>query len=308
MLPPGGAAPPDPGGYPASADASTQNIAAVGGAGTAGPAGPDGATQNISAIGDDEFGGLQMFRDEGSGSGVGDTAQIDISGFDDLDDRSRHAGSSSLGRMLLYAGGFVLLLGAAGTGAYLFASGGLGTGGGYDANRVANESADTGALTIEELFPEKEITLGGEAFTLVNTDETDKCDTAANGDFGAALTENECRQVVRASYVNEDKSRAVTIGVAAMSDADNATAVEEAMDLESAQYFAGLRGKEGSGSERLATAGGHANGSRWGRYVVFSLAANDDGRTPQGTDAELAETGEDGAELPLAALGERAKG
>src|SRR5690606_21929002 len=109
-----------------------------------------------------------------------------------------------------------------------------------------------------------------------------------HGDYATVLGDNECRQVVRATYANEDGTRAVTVGVAAMANSDGAQAAAEAQDPANTLWFAGLAGQEGSGAERMDIAGGHVASAVWGRYVVFSLAANADGRTPETEDPELA--------------------
>ena len=66
------------------------------------------------------------------------------------------------------------------------------------------------------------------------------------------------------------------------------------------------RSSIGSGAERMDIAGGHAASAVWGRYVVFSLAANADGRTPENEEPELAEISDHFVDVALSPLGERA--
>ncbi|TDQ51447.1 hypothetical protein [Actinorugispora endophytica] len=286
---------------------------------------PVGATQAIPPVYDDMFGGRPMFRDEvpPQRADSDSTAEIDLSGYDEYDrgqrpgrgggGGNRSGGSRGRGgrdsRILLMGAGFAALLVLGGGGAFLLATGGGPDSGSgeYDVSLVSDESTDPDTLKTGEIFALETIEAGGETFTLLQTDDTEKCETTAHGDYGQVLTENDCRQVVRATYVNEDKTHAVTIGVAAMADSVGAQAATESQDLENTQWFAGLPGQDGSGAERLGIAGGHASGATWGRYMVFSLAATTDGRTPSGDRPELAEISELFIDVALAPLGERAE-
>ncbi len=265
----------------------------------------EGATQTIQSVSDD-FGGRPMFRDESSQSGgESATAEIDISAMDDMDD---FGGSSprfsGLTKKLLLGAGFLVLLLVGGGGAFLIATNS--SSGGSDAG-LAGDDSPTEPVSLESsaLFPES-VDVAGQKYELAVTDDTDKCETVAHGDYGAALTENDCRQIVRATYVNDDKTRAVTVGIAAMGAAADAEAAQGAQDPGATEWFAGLRGKEGSGAERMEYAGGHGSGAQWGPYLVFSLAANSDGRVSEAQSDELAELSEGFLDTALGSLGEQA--
>ena len=317
VVPPGGAVPGVEDAtqvVPPVADDATQVVPPVDAAATQAMP-PADAPSSQAAPADDMFGGLPMFRDEvpAQDSSVS-TAEMDLSEYEDYADGRRRRGSArSLpvsSRTLLVGAGFVALLLVAGGGAFLLASGGdsaePASPEGYDVSLVADESTDPEPLKAGELFAEETVEVNGETFTLLLTDDTDKCETTAHGDYATVLGDNECRQVVRATYANEDGTRAVTVGVAAMADSDGARAAAEAQDPAGTLWFAGLAGQEGSGAERMDIAGGHASSAVWGRYVVFSLAANSDGRTPQGEEPELAELSEYFVDVALSPLGERA--
>ncbi|MBB4929395.1 hypothetical protein F4561_000215 [Lipingzhangella halophila] len=266
--------------FPPEAAESTQNMNAVAG----------DATQAVPPV-NDAFGGRPMFRDEtpGSANERTTTAEIDLSELSEPDS----SGPSKRTKMLLLAGGFLALLLIAGGGAFLLAANGSDEGG---------DVAGSGALEPGDVFPES-AEIAGETYELAITDDTEKCGTAAHGDYGDALDDNNCEQIIRASYVNEDKTRAVTVGVAAMDSAEDAKKAQEAQDLENAEWFAGLSGKEGSGTERMEIAGGHGSGAQWERYLVFALASNTDGRTAEGNMDELTEIGDEFAEVPYEPLG-----
>ncbi|WP_325048980.1 hypothetical protein, partial [Marinitenerispora sediminis] len=335
VIPPGS---PDPGASraePVFPDAATQNMNAVvddGATQMIPPVADDGATQTIPPVRDerppappaeDVFGGRPMFRDEAPARDAGSaTAQFDMSGFDagpgpGRDERggrpprgsgpqARPRRSGGLSPKVLVGAGFGVLVLLGGIGAFVLATNGSTGPGEYEVSRVADEGVDPDPLQVDDVFGAESVEIGGETFTRVQTDDTEKCDTVTHGDYGQVLVENDCRQVVRASYVNEEGTRAVTVGVAAMADQGGAQAAQEGQDLASSQWFAGLAGQDGSGAERMDVAGGHGSGATWGRYVVFALAANADGRTPEGDAADLAELSGQFVNLPLVPLGERA--
>ncbi|WP_017573348.1 hypothetical protein [Nocardiopsis halotolerans] len=246
-----------------------------------------GATQNINAVpaapgrGDDR----PLFRDEVPDDAGIDTAQFDVQelddydGYDGYDDYGTTADPGARKRRIMLIAGFAVLLVLAGGGAFLVASG---VGGGSDTVAVANEEDDPGALAPETLFPESVEIEGRGTFTRVAVEDTEDCAAGTHGDYGQVLTDNGCRQMARASYLSEDEARVVTVGVAAMPTAEEATAAMEAQDLVASQWFAGLSGEEGTPAERLGHSGGHGSSARWGRYLLFSLAANSDGSEATG--------------------------
>ncbi|MFE3458661.1 hypothetical protein ACFXKD_14065 [Nocardiopsis aegyptia] len=256
------------------------------------PADAMGATESIQAVppapgrGDDR----PLYRDEMPADSGADTAQFDVAavsdydsyddyaGYDDYEDAPPRRGGNRT-RLLVIAG-FVVLLVVAGGGAFFLASGTGGTGGdsgSADAASVADEADDPGALTTDALFPETVEIEGQGTFTRVVDEDTEDCASGTHGSYGEALSGNDCRQLVRASYVSEDGNHAVTVGVAAMPTDTEAAAAMDAQDLVAAEWFAGLPGEEGTPAERLGYSGGHGSSGQWGRYVLFSLAANSDG-------------------------------
>ncbi|WP_017610171.1 hypothetical protein [Nocardiopsis xinjiangensis] len=250
-----------------------------------------GATQNFAAVpssgrGDDR----PLFRDEVPEDHGADTAQFDVQSMDDHDYYDEGGNSGTGKRKTLLIGGFVVLLVAAAGGAYFIASSGSLPDGGAQAATVANEDEDPDALDSETLFPES-VSLSTDDydgdFDRVAVDDVEDCAEGAHGEYGEVLSGNDCRQLVRASYLNEDDGHAVTVGVAAMPSEEEAGAALGEQDLVAAQWFAGLSGEEGSAAEGLDHAGGFGNSATWGRYVLFSL----------GTDGTAGEEGsEEGAE------------
>lgn len=247
-----------------------------------------GATQNINAVPSGPPGrgsDRPLYRDEVPEDAGADTAQFDAQAMDDYDDYEDYDDHEGYGdyddraakkRKILMVSAFTVLLLIAGGSAFLFASGV--PSGGADAATVANEDADPGALEPDTLFPETLEFEGHEGeFTRVATEDSEDCAAGAHGDYGQVLADNDCRQLVRASYVSEDENHAVTIGVAAMPTEAEAETARESQDLVASEWFAGLPGEEGTPAERLGYSGGHGISGHWGRYVLFSLATNSDG-------------------------------
>lgn len=245
-----------------------------------------GVTQNIHAVpaAPGKRDERPLYRDEVPDDAGADTAQFDVQGVRDYENYDDYAGDDdgytdtrAKKRRLLIVAGFAVLLVVAGGGTFLLASGGGGTdSGGATAATVADEADDPGALAAEDLFPET-LDVEGGTFTRVAVDDVEDCSAGAHGDYGQVLADNECRQMVRASYLSEDEGHAVTIGVAAMPSDEEAATAMDAQDLVGAQWFAGLAGEEGSPAERLGHAGGHGSSGQWGRYLLFALATNSDG-------------------------------
>ncbi len=262
-----------------------------------------GATQNLNAVPAAPTGpkasARPLYRDEVPEDDGADTAQFDVQSmrdyddYDDYYDDDRGAPRDKRKRNILLGSGFAVLLLLVGGGVFLIASGGLGSGGSGDAVNVSDEADDPGALDVEALFPEEVEVDGQGTFSRVAVEDTDDCATGTHGDYGQALTENDCRQLIRASYLSEDQNHAVTVGIAAMPRADEAEEAMNAQDLIAAEWFAGLPGEEGSPAERLGYSGGHGSSGQWGRYLVFSLAANSDGSGEEESEAtELRDIGE----------------
>ncbi|WP_344091423.1 hypothetical protein, partial [Nocardiopsis composta] len=282
--------------FPDDAGAATQNMAAVG---------SDDATQAVPRV-SDEFGGRPMFRDEAPPGETSATAEIDLSGLDDFDDEppGRRGGT---GTKVLIGVGFVALLAAGGGGAFLLATGGGDQEAGLSSDGTATPPEAPAALESGGLFPES-LSVEGTDYELALVDDTEDCATVGQGSYGEVLTENGCRQVIRATYVDADGAVAVTAGVAAMDSAEQATAALEAQDLGANQWFAGLKGKDGSGAELMDRSAGQGSGGQWGPYLLFSLTANSDGSAPGEGGPDLEEIGGGFVDTTLNALAEQTAG
>lgn len=265
-------------------DEATQSFGAVPADDAAGPGSPAASGPT------DEYGGRPMFRDE-SPNPAGTTAEIDLSEMEELDPAPRGRGRRGAGMRggptakILAGVGFLALLAVAGTAAFLLAGSGSSDGGDGGGAQAAEAPSDPQRLESGGLFPET-LEVGGQEYTLALVDDTDDCATVGRGGYGDALDEAGCRQIIRATYVSDGGDTAVTAGVAAMGSPDDAGTALQAQDLEAGDWFAALKGTDGSGAEGMDTAPGIGSGGQWGPYLLFAYAADTDG-TPPGDGSDL---------------------
>ncbi|WP_062431426.1 hypothetical protein [Herbidospora daliensis] len=156
-----------------------------------------------------------------------------------------------------------------------------------EAAMLDSETTDPRKLTLSEAFPDAKISVNGRTFKRVKVNITDDCASAAAGAFAQSLSENDCRRVLRATYVDGKKQYAVTTGIAVLPTKNAALAVDQTKNLGSNLWFRGLNGDADSGADRVAISGGYAAGMVWGRYIVFSYATYADGHTPAEKEKDL---------------------
>lgn len=149
-----------------------------------------------------------------------------------------------------------------------------------------SERTDPGKMTVADTFVKK-VSVAGATFTRVKTNVTEQCQKAATGRFASTLRSQECRRVLRATYVDSKRRYAVTTGIAVLPTRESAVASDQAKNLESNLWFRGLPSAAGTGGERVHIAGGYAAGMVWGRYIVFSYATYSDGHTPTAKEKAL---------------------
>ncbi|MEV4375697.1 hypothetical protein [Streptosporangium sp. NPDC049644] len=149
-----------------------------------------------------------------------------------------------------------------------------------------SEKTDPGKMSVADAFVKK-VSVAGTTFTRVKTNLTEQCQKAATGKFAATLRSQECRRVLRATYVDSKRRYAVTTGIAVLPTRESAVAADRAKDLERNLWFRGLPSAAGTGGERVHIAGGYAAGMVWGRYIVFSYATYSDGHTPTAKEKAL---------------------
>ncbi|MEU8173094.1 hypothetical protein AB0C14_09465 [Microbispora hainanensis] len=150
-----------------------------------------------------------------------------------------------------------------------------------------SEQTDPKTLKPTEAFPDEKVTLAGRTYRRVTMNVTDDCGKAATGAFAQALAEQQCRRVLRATFVDSKRQFAVTTGIAVLPGKTEALAVDQAKDLNANVWFRGLDGDKKSRADKVSISGGYAAGMVWGRYIVFSYATYADGHTPDANDKNL---------------------
>ncbi|MBP2704844.1 hypothetical protein JOL79_13570 [Microbispora sp. RL4-1S] len=151
-----------------------------------------------------------------------------------------------------------------------------------------SERTDPRKMTPAEAFPETKVTVAGRTYRRVKVEVVGSCGKSATGAFAGALDQQQCRQVLRATYVDGKHDYAVTTGIAVMPTKQAALTVDRAKDLAGNVWFRGMNAPKSTGADRVAISGGYAAGMVWGRYIVFSYATYADGHTPEAKDKSLA--------------------
>jgi hypothetical protein len=132
---------------------------------------------------------------------------------------------------------------------------------------ITNEKTDTADLAFHDIFPTEKIKFGDRTYLRdrwsLNRDVT----YAARGSMLAALRKEQCRKIVRATYIDPQTKLAVTSGIAVMPTKAAAITVSKAGDPARYEWFRGMAGKR---SPDIDQAGGYAAATVRGRYVAYA--------------------------------------
>ncbi|MCZ4124283.1 hypothetical protein [Streptomyces sp. H39-S7] len=163
---------------------------------------------------------------------------------------------------------------------------------------ISTAKKDSAPISAETLFPGKLMTIAGHTYTRTAGTSTTTCAAAATDGLAAALPQNKCRQVVRATYVLGNS--AVTVGVAVFdgkAPADKAKAT---------LHF--LLPLNGGG----VTAFCH-NVSCWttsnsvGRYAYYTISGPKNGTTATNADTASKQAGVDASNFAFERIVQRGK-
>ncbi|GAA1853311.1 hypothetical protein [Actinomadura bangladeshensis] len=205
------------------------------------------------------------------------------------------SGGGTKRRTLLIGGGAAVVLAA---GIALFAIGGTGSDGGNEARKAAEPSAPAAApsaapsapaptaaptaavpvniadektdpkdLAFRDVFPAKEIKLGGRTYLRDRWSLNRDLKYAARGAMLTTLEREQCRKIIRATFIDRESGLAVTSGIAVMPTKAAATTVSKAGDPARYEWFRGMAGKRSPDIDR---AGGYAAATVRGRYVAYA--------------------------------------
>ncbi|QXJ23707.1 hypothetical protein AGRA3207_004901 [Actinomadura graeca] len=170
---------------------------------------------------------------------------------------------------------------------------------------ITDEKNDTKGLEFTEVFPEGTIRLGGRTYVRdrwsINKDPA----YAANGAMLAVLRRENCRKVVRATYLDRDRKLAVTSGIAVMPTKAAALKVGKAGNPAKYEWFRGMPGKRATDIDR---AGGYAAATVRGRYVVYAYVQWADGRSARPGDPMIKQVAQQFLDYDARPIEARARG
>jgi hypothetical protein len=143
---------------------------------------------------------------------------------------------------------------------------------------IASAKKDTAPLNTRTLFPDAKAVTDGRSYAKATTSATNDCAAVTQGDLGAVLTNNGCREVFRATYSRG--GIAVTVGIAVF---DTAKAAEQAKN-EAGPNIASLSGGGVPVFCRQTDCQSSANSV--GRYAYFTVSGYTSGKAVVKGDTE----------------------
>ncbi|MWA03692.1 hypothetical protein F8568_025570 [Actinomadura sp. LD22] len=139
---------------------------------------------------------------------------------------------------------------------------------------INDEKTDPKDLSFTEAFPQTSVNLGSRAFDRDRWSVNKDLGYAARGSMLKALQQENCRKIVRATFINKIKTWAVTTGIAVMPNRAAALRVSRAGDPAAYEWFRGMSGKQTNDIDR---AGGYAAVTVRGRYVIYAYVQDPGG-------------------------------
>ncbi|MGW2189856.1 hypothetical protein [Streptomyces sp. NPDC001719] len=150
---------------------------------------------------------------------------------------------------------------------------------------ISSADKDKAPLNTETLFPHTKPVLYKRKYERTATATTTDCASATQGGLGSVLTDNGCREVLRATYVRD--GIAVTVGVAVF---DDKAAAAKAKD-QSSGNIASLSGDNDPAFCRATACRLTANAQ--GRYAYFTVAGYANGKAVGESDTAALTAGRD---------------
>lgn len=145
---------------------------------------------------------------------------------------------------------------------------------------ISSREADPEPLTVDEVFPNDEIVINPDEppYTVLETEESDDCATAAADALAELLDDLGCSQVVRATVRSPDEDYVITTGILNLtSEADAEGAYDNVLPLieEGAGRFLGLLA--GAGTESFVLSDTRVGVDFRGHYLLYAVIARADG-------------------------------
>jgi hypothetical protein len=157
-----------------------------------------------------------------------------------------------------------------------------------DIGKISTRAADGTPLSLDEVFPSREIRLieGAAPYAIGMRHIDTDCNIAATGELGRLLERHGCSQVIRASMVAPYGGYQVTAGVFNLVDqAAAAQAGEQARQLVEGGYgtFAAMAA-DGPGTDPQDQPVAQVNWHEVGHYLVYCVIARPDGQIVRDDD------------------------
>ncbi|MEU6348935.1 hypothetical protein ABZ896_06370 [Streptomyces sp. NPDC047072] len=156
---------------------------------------------------------------------------------------------------------------------------------------IASKAKDTAPLSVTDLFPGTQLTMGSTVYKKGATADTKNCASAAKGTLPKILTDNGCTRLLRVSYVKGGV--AVTVGVAVFDTEAQATRAKKQSTNKSL-----ISSLAGDGIKAFCNAAVcRTTTNSYGRYAYFTTAGFTDGKNVTDKDTQVFQTGDDLAEF-----------
>lgn len=150
---------------------------------------------------------------------------------------------------------------------------------------IASADKDKAPLTTKTLFPHSKPSLDKRSYDRAATDTTSDCASVGQGGLGQVLARNDCRKVLRATYVRDGV--AVTVGVAVFDTKAKADQVKE----QATGNIAALT--EGEAPTFCQATSCRLTANAEGRYAYFTVAGYTNGSAVPSDDAKALQAGRD---------------
>ncbi|MBG0853153.1 hypothetical protein I2W78_15165 [Streptomyces spinoverrucosus] len=156
---------------------------------------------------------------------------------------------------------------------------------------VSSKTKDTAPLSVTELFPGTQLTMGETVYKKGPTADTKNCATAAAGSLPKVLDANDCTRLLRVTYTKD--GMAVTVGVAVFDTEAQAAKAKKQADSKSI-----VESLSGGGVKAFCNAAVcRSTTNSYGRYAYFTIAGFTNGNDVTPKDTAVFSTGDDLAEF-----------
>ncbi|MEW2355197.1 hypothetical protein [Spirillospora sp. NPDC029432] len=170
---------------------------------------------------------------------------------------------------------------------------------------IDSARTDAKPLALTEAFPNSRIALGGRDYVRDRASVNHQCALTARGAMAKALTTGRCSSVVRVTFLDRERSLAVTSGIAVLPTKAGALKANGAGDPSRYEWFRGMAGER---TKNIDRAGGYAASTVRGRYIAYAYATYADGRQPKPADPTLKSVAEQFVGYALRPVDARARG